>query len=76
MRTPVFNSKKNIVEHLSNPENISRYLAIQLCQLGYMEMESVKGEGPGRPNIKYVVSGKGRSLLALSKQWNKNKQAA
>lgn len=72
MRTATFNSKKNIVKHLQSAENLSRYLAIQLVEQGYMDAKSIKGEGRGRPSIEYVVSKKGENLLRLSQYWKQS----
>jgi hypothetical protein len=52
----------------------SRFIAIQLMEKGYVEVEKAQSEavklaGRGRHKMTYVVSSKGRGLANLSKNW-------
>jgi hypothetical protein len=48
----------------------SRYLIAQLIDRGFVEYQKVGNEGRrGRPEQKAVVTGKGRSYVALSARW-------
>ena len=68
-RTATFKTNKDIVTALKNLEATSRFLKIQLVERGVLTTEDVKGEGRGRPVKNYVLTNKGRSLVALSKNW-------
>jgi hypothetical protein len=49
---------------------VSRVLTLQLVERGYVETHEAKvTEGPGRKKKFYRLTGKGRSYLALSKNW-------
>jgi hypothetical protein len=71
-RTPTFSNRTKLVETLNsikNGEDVSRFLCLQLVDLGYVTTETEKHAGRGRPMIHYVLSGKGRGYLALAKNW-------
>jgi len=70
-RPAAFGDKTNLVKVLSNPDNVSRYLALQLVKKGYLTIEAVKHDGRGRPAHKYVVTGKGRGYMALAANWGR-----
>ena len=70
-RKAVFADKFAVVEALKNITDVSRYLALKLAERGFIEVETVKGEGRGRPRVVYKVTGKGRGYVALSKNWKK-----
>ena len=72
MKTKTFNTNKNIASTLvaiNEGKTVSRYLSLQLVALGLLKTEAVKNDGRGRPRVIYSVSGKGRGLIALSKNW-------
>lgn len=60
------------VNALNNLENVSYYHKRKLVEAGLLVEETVETGSRGRPAVNYNVSGKGRGLLALSKNW-KNK---
>ena len=73
-RKAVFADKFAVVEALKNLKEgntVSRYLTLKLAERGFVEVETVKGEGRGRPRVNYKVTGKGRSYVALSANWKK-----
>lgn len=54
----------------SDPNAVSRFLKLQLVDKGFLDVTQVKKtDGRGRPSKVYVVNGKGRGLVALSKNW-------
>lgn len=58
------------VKRLASP--ISYYLLRQLVAQGYLNHEDADSKAArGRLGKKYVVSGKGRGLIGLSKGWGK-----
>ena len=68
-RTATFKTNKDIATALKNLDETSRFLKLQLVERGMLTTEEVKGEGRGRPAKNYVLTNKGRSLVALSKNW-------
>lgn len=50
-------------------DNISYELTKQLIGRGLVKAEEIRSGGRGRPAHNYVVTGKGRGLIALSKNW-------
>ena len=62
-------TSKAKVEALNNLSDLSRHHIIQLVDMGLVNIEKVKSEGRGRPAHNYVVSGKGRGLQALARNW-------
>lgn len=74
MKTKFFKNAKVIAKTLDAVNNgapISRYLAEQLVELGYMNrgLQPKAIRTRGRLKVVYFVSGKGRGLIALSKNW-------
>lgn len=70
MKTERFATKRNVVKGLETIETLSRHLSLKLVALGYAEVVKVKETaGRGRAKVYYKVNGKGRGLIALSKQW-------
>jgi hypothetical protein len=47
----------------------SRFIKMQLAEAGLIAFEPVQTGSRGRPALQAVVTGKGRSLLNLSKRW-------
>lgn len=77
MRTNSFNDKFAVVAALNGVENISRYLGLQLVERKLIKIEIVETGARGRPAHRFVLTGKGRSYLALAKTWkHKAKKAA
>ena len=68
-RPSKFATSKAKVEALNNLNTMSRYMILQLVDLGLVEIQKIKTEGRGRPAHNYVVSGKGRGLQALARNW-------
>lgn len=69
MKTMTFNNKA-IAAALKSFDTLSRYHRVQLVKMGYAEAKTEKlTAGRGRPTVKYELSGKGRGLVALSKNW-------
>ena len=68
-RPAQFVNAKAKVEALRNLDGISRYHMMQLVEGGLVEVVKVPGEGRGRPRHEYQVSGKGRGLMNLAKNW-------
>jgi len=64
-------SKKiaEIVASIAADQQPSRYIALQLVEMGYVDVELVPHTGRGRPAHRYTVAGRGRSLLALAARW-------
>lgn len=74
-RTATFKTKPAIAAALNDAENLSRFLALQLVNQGYLKAEAVPTGKRGRKPIEYVLTGKARSLLALAKTWKKKEAA-
>jgi predicted ArsR family transcriptional regulator len=68
-RPATFATKKDIVKVLTGEKVVSRQLQLQLVEQGYLKVEKVKSGGVGRPAHEFVVSGKGKGLIALSRNW-------
>ena len=49
----------------------SRYLTLKLVDLGFVKVNSVKGEGRGRPRVIFELTGKGRGRIGLAKNWKR-----
>ena len=64
-------AKAEFLKALASGELKSRYLALQLVDLGLVAVETVKGEGRGRPRVEYKVTGKGRGYLGLAERWKR-----
>lgn len=47
----------------------SRHIQQQLAEMGLVEFEPVRTGARGRPQLNTVVTGRGRSLLALARRW-------
>ena len=61
-RPAAFATNKKVAAALTDLENVSRYLALQLVEKGLVEIQEVKTGAKGRPAHNYVLTGKGRSL--------------
>ena len=74
-RPAAFANNFNVADSLAairdNSGEVSRYLALQLAERGLVAPEAVKSGGRGRPRIVYNLTGKGRGLVALSKNWKR-----
>jgi hypothetical protein len=77
-RKPALEDKFEIVDALNAIQNgdtdaaPSRYLTYKLVHKGMVEVQKVKtNKGRGAPRAVFVVTGKGRSYIALSKNWKK-----
>lgn len=72
-RKSVFEDKFSVVDNLTefDQTKLSRYLKEQLVEKGFLKTETVKLTGAGRPKIVYVLTGKARSYVALSKNWKR-----
>lgn len=71
-RTNSFNSTKSIVNALNALDKTSYFLKRQLVGKGYLTIDKTRtSEKAGRYAYVYKVSGKGRGLLAISKNWGK-----
>ena len=68
-RPAAFATNKKVAAALADLDNVSRYLALQLVEKGLVEVQEVKNGTKGRPAHNYVLTGKGRGLVALSKKW-------
>jgi len=64
-----FETSKGVVKALKNLNSLSRFLKLQLVDKGFVKVVKRKSEGRGRPVHDYEVTGKGRGLVALSKNW-------
>lgn len=67
-------TKKKTVEILraieAGSENTApRHYLERIVMMGYLEKKSVETGKRGRRPVEYVLSGKGRGYLALSKNW-------
>lgn len=70
MKTSTFKNARAIVKALNDLDSVSRYLTLQLVDLGYVKVNKIKvTPGRGRAQVKYEVNGKGRGLQALAKNW-------
>ena len=72
-RPATFTSKKSIAQHLAQPEKLSRFLKLQLVNQGLLEIVPVHKATRGRPAFDYKLTGKGRGLVAISRNWGKKK---
>lgn len=72
-RKNTFEKKMNIVNTMQNLEETSRFLKERLIQMGYLEKVTIKNETKtrGRVPVTYVITGKGKGLLGMSKNWIK-----
>lgn len=62
----------NAIQEDNKEEAPSRYLTYKLVHKGLVEVKKVKTtNGRGAPRAVFVVTGKGRSYIALSKNWKK-----
>ena len=68
-RPSAFATNKKVALALGDLDNVSRYLTLQLVEKGLVEVQEVKNGTKGRPTHNYVLTGKGRGLVALSKKW-------
>lgn len=68
-RTHTFRNKRAVVDSLNDLGNLSRFLVLQLADVGYVAIHSVRLGGRGRPQHLYSLTGKARGLLALAKNW-------
>lgn len=50
---------------------VSYYHKRKLVNRGFLEVNHIKGDGRGRPSVVYALAGKGRSYLALAKNWKR-----
>jgi predicted ArsR family transcriptional regulator len=60
-----------VLEAIAAGMTKSRYLTLQLVQMGFVKPVTVKTEGRGRPRVVYEVTGKGRGRIALAKNWKR-----
>ena len=65
-RPSIFSDKVKLVNALYFPGEISYPTVQRLVAKGLLAAETVPSEARGRPAHKYVITGKARSLLALS----------
>jgi hypothetical protein len=71
-RTATFSTKSSVAKALVNLDTLSRFLKLQLVEAGYLKAVTVPSTGKrGRPEVSYVMTGKARGLLALSRNWGK-----
>ena len=68
-RPASFNTKVSVANALMNLTEVSRFHKLQLIEMGYLTVDTVKKASRGRPAHDYVLTGKGRGLVALSKNW-------
>ena len=68
-RPAIFAKAKAKVDALQNLDNVSYYLKRQLVQQGLINAVKIVKDTRGRPEYDYQVSGKGRGLIAMSKNW-------
>lgn len=72
-RPATFASNKAVAAALqavqSNEKSLSRFLKLQLAEKGLLEAVSEQSGKRGRPRLTYQLTGKGRGLVALSKNW-------
>lgn len=47
----------------------SRFLTLKLVERGFVEAVNMPSGFRGRPRVNYVLTGKGRGYVALSKNW-------
>lgn len=63
-------AKDGMYHYAEKGAPVSRVLTLQLVDKGFVETHKVKvTDGPGRAKKFYKLTGKGRSYLALSKNW-------
>ena len=48
---------------------VTRYYLERVAAKGYVAKKNVANGKRGRPTVEYVVTGKGRGLLAMAKNW-------
>lgn len=73
-RVATFATKKSVAKVLRDyigGNEVSRFLKLQLVEMGYLAVKPIDTETPrrGRKAHSYELSGKGRGLVALSKNW-------
>lgn len=70
-RIDLLDNKKKLVTVLKTGdfENLTFYMKTKLATAGYLAIEKVQTGKRGRPADKVTVSGKGRGLIAMSKNW-------
>lgn len=71
-RIPTFTNKVSLAKTLANlaeGKEVSRFLSLQLVEKKFVTIETVKHSGRGRPMHKFVLTGKGRGYVALSRNW-------
>jgi hypothetical protein len=61
--------KAALLQRIGTDNAPSRYITMQLADAGLVAFETVQSGKRGRPQQNAVVSGKGRSLLALAARW-------
>jgi len=63
-------AKDGFYHYADRGAQVSRILTLQLMEKGFVETHKAKvTEGPGRAKLFYRLTGKGKSYLALSKNW-------
>lgn len=62
-------TKKMVVAVLADPAANTRYYLERVTEMGYLEKVAVKTAKRGRPAVEYVMTGKGKGLVALAKNW-------
>ena len=70
-RTHTFSSKAKLVETLKGINTVSRFLGLQLVEMGFAKVEVIHKAGRGRPEHVYTLTGKARGYLALAANWGK-----
>ena len=68
-RPATFTKAKSKAFALQNLDGVSYYHKRQLVQQGLLNAVKIPQFGRGRPQYDYQVSGKGRGLIAMSKNW-------
>lgn len=73
-KTALVDSKRALAKFLiemqgGDHQAITWYLKKSLVKAKYVEEVPMKTAKKGRPRLELVVTGKGRGLIAMSKQW-------
>jgi len=70
-RPALIDNKKKLTKFLADGQfdGLTFYMKTQLVDAGYLTVTKVQAGKRGRPADTLTVSGKGRGLVAMSKNW-------
>lgn len=72
-RPSLIGNKKNLAKFLENGdfENVTNFMKQKLVNEGFLTVTKIQTGKRGRPQEVLTVSGKGKGLLAMSRNWGK-----